>query len=129
VRRVFPTSHWYRIFGTVSGALIASGGTYYVVWGASPWYRFGGVAAIVFGLAAFADVMMSRIVLDDEALLVISLARRRCYARGDFESAKVDGGAVVLRRRDGGSLVLPDTGANALSVRNTIHAWVRRDHD
>ena len=46
-------------------------------------------------------------------------------SRHDFESAKVDGGAVVLKKRDGGWLILPDTGRSALGVRNTIDAWLK----
>ncbi len=69
--------------------------------------------------------MVSRIVLDEHEIRVISLVRTRRYPRADFESAKVDGGAVCLKRRDGGWLVLPDTGRNALAVRNTIHAWIK----
>ena len=60
---------------------------------------------------------------------MISLVRKRTYRRADFESAKVDGGAVVLKKRAGGWLMLPDTGANALSVRNTVHAWIKSEGD
>ena len=58
-------------------------------------------------------------------LSAIALVRTRRYPRADLESAKVDGGAVCLKKRDGGWLVLPDTGRNTLAVRNTIHAWIR----
>jgi hypothetical protein len=32
----------------------------------------------------------------------------------------------VLKRREGGWLILPGTGHNALSIRNTIHTWIKR---
>ena len=79
---------------------------------------FGGL-----GAAGFIDVMVSRIVLDERDSRDQPGARPP-VSRGDFESAKVDGGAVCLKRRDGGWLV-PDTGRNTLAVRNTIHAWIK----
>jgi hypothetical protein len=105
---------------------IGGAGTFYVMNGTALWQRAGGVALIAFGIAGFLDVLLSRIVLDKDAIHVISLFRRRSYARSDFESAKVDGGAVCLKRADGGWLVLPSTGTNALSMRNTIDAWIKR---
>lgn len=109
----------------IAALLIAMAGTYFFMWGTSLMHKAGGLAAIAFGIAAFVDVMLSRIVLDDETIHVISLIRRRSYPRAEFESAKVDGGVVVLKRRDGGWLKLPDTGTNSLSVRNTVHAWIK----
>lgn len=127
--RVFHTSRWYKIVGTISALLIGGVGVYFLVWGTSRLHQAGGLAAIAFGIAAFLDVMLSRIVLDDDAIHVVSLVRRRSYARTEFESAKVDGGVVVLKRRGGGWLKLPDTGANSLSVRNTVHAWIKARRD
>lgn len=127
--RVFHTSRWYKIVGTISALLIGAVGVYFLVWGTSRLHQAGGLAAIAFGIAAFLDVMLSRIVLDDDAIHVVSLVRRRSYARTEFESAKVDGGVVVLKRRGGGWLKLPDTGANSLSVRNTVHAWIKARRD
>ncbi|HEX4913193.1 MAG TPA: hypothetical protein VFV51_04505, partial [Vicinamibacterales bacterium] len=69
------------------------------------------------------------IVLTGHDIQVISLVRKRVYPRAEFESAKVDGGAVCLKRRDGGWLILPGTGVNALSVRNTIDAWIKKGRD
>jgi len=123
--RVFRMAGWFQIFSVVATLLICACGTYYFVWGSNNLYRAGGAALFVFGLAGFADTMVSRIVLTDDAIEIISLVRRRRYQRTEFESAKVDGGAVCLKRRDGGWLMLPDTGRNSLSVRNTIHAWIK----
>ena len=127
--RVFHTSRWYRIVGTISALLIGAAGVYFLVWGTSRLHQAGGLAAIAIGIAAFFDVMLSRIVLDDDAIRIVSLVRRRSYPRIEFESAKVDGGVVVLKRRGGGWLKLPDTGANSLSVRNTVHAWIKAQRD
>ena len=127
--RVFRTARWYRILSALATLAIVSGGVYYIVNGRAVWQRLGGALLVAFGVAGFLDVLVSRIVLDDKAIHVISLVRQRSYQREDFESAKVDGGAVVLKKRDGGWLALPDTGANALSVRNTIHAWIKKGRD
>ena len=107
----------------------ASAGTFYVINGAASWQRALGALSIAFGVAGFLDVLISRIVLTEHDLRVISLVRKRVHARSDFESAKVDGGAVCLKKRDGGWLVLPDTGANAMSVRNTVDAWIKKGRD
>ena len=125
VRRVFRTSTGYRILSALATLAIGAAGSVYVVNGTAAWQRLGGAALVAFGIAGFLDILISRIVLDEDAIHVISLVRKRSYPRADFESAKVDGGAVCVKRHDGGWLVLPSTGANALSVRNSIHAWVK----
>jgi hypothetical protein len=123
--RVFRTARWYRIFSAIALVLMCAAGLYPFFAGGTPLYRAVGVCLLVFGVAGFIDVMVSRIVLDETEIRVISLVRTRRYPRADLESAKVDGGAVCLKRRDGGWLVLPDTGRNSLAVRNTIHAWIK----
>ena len=124
--RVFRTATWYRVLSIFAMLALSGAGTFYLTNGTALWQRAGGIALIAFGIAGFLDVLVSRIVLDAEAIHVISLVRKRSYARADFESAKVDGGAVCLKRRDGGWLILPGTGNNALSVRNTIDAWLKK---
>ena len=99
---------------------------YFYFYGSSYLARYAGMVLAAFATAAAADTAASRIVLDDDTLHVNSLMRRRSFPRSDFVSAQVDGGAVVLKRREGGWLILPGTGQNAQSVRNTIHAWVTR---
>ena len=99
---------------------------YFYFYGRSYLARYAGIVLAAFATAAAADTAASRIVLDDDTLHVNSLMRRRSFPRSDFVSAQVDGGAVVLKRREGGWLILPGTGQNAQSVRNTIHAWVTR---
>ena len=123
--RVFRTARWYRILSAIAMVLMCAAGLYPFIADETLLYRAGGMFLLVVGVAGFIDVMVSRIVLDAREIRVISLVRTRKYPRGDFESAKVDGGAVCLKRRDGGWLVLPDTGRNALAVRNTIHAWIK----
>ena len=127
--QVLRTARWYRILSALAMVALGGAGTFYIVNGRAVWQQIGGAALAAFGVAGFLDVLVSRIVLDRDRISVISLVRTRAYPRTDFESAKVDGGAVCLKRRDGGWLVLPDTGANALSVRNTIHAWIKKGRD
>jgi hypothetical protein len=99
---------------------------YFYFYGDSYVLRYMGMAVAAFAIAAAADAVASRIVLEDDTLHVKSLMRRRSFPRSDFVSAQVDGGAVVLKRREGGWVILPGTGRNAQSVRNTLHAWVTR---
>lgn len=124
--RVLRTALWYRITATLSSLLIAVAGAYYARWGDTLLLQGAGIAGILFAAAAFADVFVSRIVIEDEALHIISLVHKETHGRADFESAKVDGGQVALKKRDGGWVVLPGTGANALAVRNTLQAWIHR---
>ena len=124
--RVFRMATWYRVFSAFAAIAICGCGTYYVMNGAAWWQRAGGAALIAFGLAGFLDVLVSRIVLTAEEIQVISLVRTRTCPRADLESAKVEGGVVVLKKREGGWLALPSTGVNSLSVRNTIHAWIKK---
>ena len=127
--RVFRISGPYKVISVISTILVTTAGAYFVVFGAHLLYRFSGVALIAFGIGGLIDTFVSRIILDEDSLRVVSLVRRRTYSRDEFESAKVDGGQVVLNRKDGTWLKLPGTGANSLSVRNTIHAWIRKRRD
>ena len=124
--KVFRMAGWFKIMSAAAMLLLTACGAYFIMWGESRLYQAGGIALVVFGIAGFADTMVSRIILDDEEIRLISLVRTRRYPRADFESAKVEGGAVALKRRDGGWLVLPSSGANALGTRNTVDAWIKR---
>jgi hypothetical protein len=124
--RVFRIAGWYKILSAVAMLLFCAVGAYYIAYGSTMLWRGGGVAFALFGIAGFIDVLMSRIELHEESIRVISLVRHRAYPRRDFESAKVDGGVVCLKRKDGGWLILPGTGGNALSVRNTVDAWIKK---
>ena len=123
---VFRTAKWYRIFSACAALAFCGVGAIFLIKNTAAWQPIAGVVMIAFGVVGFLDVLVSRIVLDDAAIHVISLFRTQSHRRSDFESAKVDGGAVCLKRRDGGWLILPSTGANALSMRNTIDAWIKR---
>jgi hypothetical protein len=124
--RILRTSRWYRITATIAAVLIAIAGGFYAAAGDTLLLKGAGVAGILFAVAAFADALVSRIVLDDDALHIISLVHHHTHPRNEFVSAKVDGGQVALKKRDGEWVVLPGTGANALAVRNTVHAWITR---
>jgi hypothetical protein len=85
-----------------------------------------GVGLLMLGLGGLIDTFVSKIILEEDRIHIVSIARRRSFPRSDFESAKVEGGHVCLKRLDGKWLVLPGTGSNALSQRNTIHAWIKK---
>lgn len=122
-------ARWYLITSSIATVLLVSAGAYATFWAPALWHRLAGGLLALFGLAAFADTLTSRIVLDDEEIRITSLARMRRYPRSDFESANVDAGTVALKRKAGGWVVLPATGHHALSVRNTVHAWVQRGRE
>ena len=82
--RVFRMARWYKIFSVLATLMLCAAGTYYFVSGTNIWYRAGGVAFIIFGLAALADVLVSRIILDEDAIHLVSLVRRRSYPRAHF---------------------------------------------
>ena len=119
---------WYRVVSAFAMLAFCGAGAFYLR-SESQWWRIAGVAFIAFGIAAFLDVLVSRIVLEEDAIHIISLVRKRSYARSDFDSAKVDGGSVCLKRNDGGWLILPGTGNNSLGVRNTVHAWIKKGRE
>ena len=125
----FRMARWFMVTSVIATVLLVSAGAYVALWAPTILYRVGGSVLALFGLASFADTLVSRIVLDEEEIRLISLFRTRQYPRSAFESAKVDGGAVGMKRKGGGWVVLPATGHNALSVRNTVHAWIKRGVD
>ena len=119
-------ARWYLISSSIATVLLVSAGVYATLWAPAFWHRPAGALLALFGLAAFVDTLRSRITLDEEEIRITSLARTRSYPRSDFESAKVDAGTVALKRKAGGWVVLPTTGHDALSVRNTVQAWIDR---
>ena len=98
--------------------------SYFYFYGDSYLLRYLGMIVAAFALAAAADALASKIVLDGDTMHVNSLMRRRSFPRSEFVSAQVNQGVVVLKRREGGWLIMPGTGQDTLSVRNTLHAWV-----
>ena len=116
------------VLGAISLAALSLVGmsSYFYFYGDSYLLRYAGMAVAAFAIAAAIDALASRIVLDGDTMHVNSLMRRRTFPRSEFVSAQVDGGVVVLKRKEGGWVILPGTGQNVQSVRNTIHAWVTR---
>ena len=100
--------------------------SYFFFYGDSYLLRYAGMALAAFAIAAAADAAASRIVLDGDTMHVVSLMRRRSFPRSEFVSAQVDRGVVVLKRREGGWVILPGTGQSVIAVRTTLHAWITR---
>ena len=123
--RVFHMAGAVKIASAAAALLLCVVGGYLLWWEPNLLYRAAGAVMLVLGIGGFADVLVSRIILEQDAIHIISLVRKRSYPRADFESARVDGGLVCLKRRDGGWLVLPGTGLNSLGMRNTIDAWIK----
>jgi hypothetical protein len=122
--RVFRVSPW--VLGIILvGMLISFGGTWLM-------YRQGGFSArfwvsaalAIFFIAGMADALVSRIVLDHDALHVIELLSRRSYARSEILEVKFEKGAgIALKMVSNAWVKLPDL-ANV--HHNTIRAWVKR---
>jgi len=123
--RVFRISGWFKLATAIAALLMSAAGGYFVMGESRLRLRVMGAALIAFGIIAFIDALISRIILDHDSIRIVSVTRRQSYRRGEFESAKVDGGQVCLKKRDGGWLTLPGTGNNALSVRNVVDAWIK----
>lgn len=100
--------------------------SYFYFYGDSYVLRYAGMFIAAFAIAAAADAVASRIVLDGDTMHVNSLMRRRVFPRADFVAAQVSGGTVVLKRKAGGWLIMPGTGHNALSVQSTLDAWIKQ---
>ncbi|MGE0863665.1 MAG: hypothetical protein AB7P34_07155 [Vicinamibacterales bacterium] len=117
-----------RVIGAICLAALAflAMSSYFYFSGDSYLLRYLGVAAAAFAMAAAADAIASRIKLDGDTMHVNSLMRRRAFPRSDFVSAHVNSGAVVLKRKEGGWLILPGTGHNPVTVCDTIDAWIKR---
>lgn len=127
--RVFRMAGWMKFTAAVACVFLVIAGVFPLVMVSTLTYKAVGVLLIAIGIGGVLDTLVSRIVLDAEEIHLISLVRHRRYPRADFESAKVDGGAVCLKRRGGGWVVLPGTGHKALALRNTVHAWITGTDD
>jgi hypothetical protein len=110
----------------IGGAALAFLGmsAYLFFYGDSYVLRYVGTIVAAFALAATADAIASRIVLAGDTMHVISLMRRRSFPRSDFAYAKVEKGAVALKRKEGGWVIMPGTGQRPELVRDAIHAWI-----
>lgn len=97
---------------------------YFYFYGTSYLARYAGMAIAAFAIAAAADSIASKIILDGDTMHIISLMKRRSFPRADFLYAKVEKGAVAIRRKEGGWMILPGTGRDPVSVRDTVHAWI-----
>lgn len=100
--------------------------SYFFFYGTSYLMRYFGTAIAGFAIAAAADAIASKIVLDGDTMRINSLMRRRSFPRSDFVAVQLNGGAVVLKRREGGWLILPGTGNNASWMRDLLDAWLKR---
>lgn len=112
--------------GAISAAAVSFLGmsAYFFFYGDSYLLRYFGMAMAAFAIAAAADAIASRIVLDGDTMHVISLMRRRSFPRSEFAYAKVEKGAVALKRKEGGWVIMPGTGQDPHVVGTAIHAWI-----
>jgi hypothetical protein len=114
----------FAIGGTAVAFLIGS--SYFFFQGDSYLLRYGGMAMTAFAFAITLDAITAKIVMEDETIRITSLTRKRAFPRSDFVSATAEGGAVALKLKAGGWLILPNTGHDALRIRNIVDAWIKR---
>jgi hypothetical protein len=116
-----------RVIGAVAFAsvfFVAVAG-YFFVYGDSYLIRIVGAAVAAFAIAATLDALAAKIVIEADSLAVVSLFRRRLFARSDFRLARVERGAVVMKRADGAWIVLPGTGGNPQEISAALQAWIQ----
>lgn len=87
-----------------------------------------GPCYMVFGALWVADIFLTRIVLGNDTLRIVSVPfRSKTIPRAEIESvtwAAGCGASIVLRGGKGVSL--PSVGRNAQGLTNTIRAWLNR---
>jgi hypothetical protein len=112
--------------GAIGAAALAFLGMsgYFFFYGDSYLLRYASLPVAAFALAATADAIASRIVLDVDRMHVISLMRRQSFPRSEFSYAKVEKGAVALKRKEGGWVIMPGTGRRPEFVRDAVHSWI-----
>lgn len=124
--RAIRLATWFKVGGIGGTLVLCTFGMYLGMSGESWLLQLAGAVMVAFGIAAGLEVIASRIVLERDALHVVSLLRRQIFPRADLESASLDGGRVVIKKRDGSWLQLPDTGSHATSNRDAIDAWIKK---
>jgi hypothetical protein len=87
-----------------------------------------GFGLAIFGVVAFVDTMLSRVLLYPEELEIYSNFRLRRYPRSAFVNATwAKGCPVTLQLREGGWLKLPPVGSgSAQGMVNTLRAWIKK---
>jgi hypothetical protein len=81
----------------------------------------------VFGIIGVADALISRIILGDDSIQIISLFRKRAIPRAEIISVTWQAGyGVIVKLREGGWIKIPNTGHNIQGQANTFRAWLNR---
>lgn len=125
--RRFATPAWLRAL-CAFGAIAFPVATYsiYSAEGLS-WPALGGVVATVLAAAGAVDAFTAKVELFPERMVVVANLVRREYLRSEFVGVTwAKGVPVMLTFRSGAHLRLPDVGANAQGVSNSVRAWLRK---
>jgi hypothetical protein len=91
-------------------------------------WTVGGLAAFgLFASLGIIEAAVTRVILDEEGLVAVTLLSRKRYPRRDIERVTWETGAgVAIKLVDGQWAQLPDLGRNSQSVTNSIRAWLKR---
>jgi hypothetical protein len=93
--------------------------------GRAPWEIGVAILLALFFTVGIIDLVISRIVLEKDAMRITEVHRRVAVPKRDIVSSKVDGGMVVLQMQDGSWFKVPSTGRNVLAMNNSIRAWLK----
>jgi hypothetical protein len=126
-RREFRAPKWIAVLLAL-GLLFPLAGVFslYPREGISLWTISMATLAVLF-LIGLLDVLISRIIINEESLEVVSNFRRRQYPRAAFSSVTwAKGCSVKLILRNGGHVQIPYTVDGGLPMANTLRAWLKR---
>jgi hypothetical protein len=125
-RRVLRIRPWLAVVVVAANALFLGGAA--STYAESGWtltsIGFGVLSAV--GVIGILELLLSRIVLQEDSLETYGLLSRRRYSASQIRSVKWEGGSgVALELSQGGWAKLPELGYNSQSLANTLRAWLK----
>jgi hypothetical protein len=125
--KVICIATWVRVAAMVSVAIPFSG--FIALWPSNGFSSIvlGLLAIGIFAVLAVVDALVSRIILGDDSIRIISLFRKRIIPRTEILSVTWAAGyGVIVKLRNGGWIKIPNTGHNIQGQTNTFRAWLNR---
>lgn len=120
-----PRSAWW-ILATAFLVVAAMTGMAFAV-DLDGWIKACFVAFSALLPAAFVELALTRLTLEDERLVSVDSFRRRVLARRDIESVTwAKGAGVSVRLRDGSWVRLAPVGRSPQGVTNTVRSWLAK---
>jgi len=127
LRTEFRARRWLRLLVLGVCVLFVAGFSYSYRLQGLGWQSAAYAALSILGIAALAETFLVRVVLLEDAALLVTLRGRQRLPRESIASVKWEGGSgVALHMRDGSWVKLPEMGQNSQGLSNSIRAWLRR---